>query len=86
MEFERLATIIANELNKDPKGIRRETRLKDLDADSLDVFQVIIRIEEELQVQMDPADAEKVRTVGDLADLVEKMVRVTDNSVAGWEA
>lgn len=73
MEFEKLTMIIGDVLNIDPKSIRREDKLENLGADSLDVFQIVIRIEEELQLEVDPAVAEKLRTVGDVFDAISKM-------------
>ncbi|MBO4749766.1 MAG: acyl carrier protein [Lachnospiraceae bacterium] len=73
MEFERLAEIIANALNKEPGQIREDKKLKDLGADSLDIFQILYQIEDELQVRIDPSNAEKLRTVGDLAKEIERI-------------
>lgn len=73
MEFERLAEIIANALNKEPGQIRKDKKLKDLGADSLDIFQILYQIEDELQVRIDPSNAEKLRTVGDLAKEIERI-------------
>jgi len=73
MEFEKLAEIIGDVLNLDPGSIRREDRLDKLGADSLDVFQIVIGIEEELGKEVDPAVAEKLRTVGDVFDAIAKM-------------
>ena len=71
MEYERLADLIAAALNIKPERIQEGSRLKeDLGADSLDVFQIVIAMEEELQIEVDSAKAEKVRTVGDLWKLV----------------
>ena len=71
MEYERLADLIAVALNIKPERIREGSRLKeDLGADSLDVFQIVIAMEEDLQIEVDSAKAEKVRTVGDLWRLV----------------
>lgn len=75
MEFTRLAELIGSVLNLPPEKIRREATLKGLGADSLDVFQILIAIEEELQLEVDPAEAEKFRTVGDVADAIERATR-----------
>ena len=76
MDYEKLVSLIADELNLKPEKIKRESRLKeDLGADSLDVFQIMIRIEEELRMEVDPAKAEKLRTVDDVWRLVQKQVR-----------
>lgn len=75
MEFERLAELIGSVLNLPPEKIRREATLKELGADSLDVFQIMIAIEEELHVEVDPAVAEKLHTVGEVADAIERAAR-----------
>lgn len=76
MDYEKLVSLIADELNLKPEKIKRESRLKeDLGADSLDVFQIMIRIEEELRTEVDPVKAEKLRTVDDVWRLVQKQVR-----------
>ena len=75
MEFERLTQIIAEVLNLDEGEIRPESDLaEDLGADSLDVYQIIIGIEEELQAELSAAEAEKVRTVQDILDLADRAV------------
>jgi len=74
MEFEELAKLIGSVLNLPTEKIRRESSFrKDLGADSLDVFQIVIGVEEKLQLEIDPAVAEKFRTVGDVADAVERL-------------
>lgn len=74
MEFEELAKLIGSVLNLPTEKIRRESSFrKDLGADSLDVFQIVISVEEKLQLEIDPAVAEKFRTVGDVADAVERL-------------
>ena len=78
MEFERLAKLIADVLNIPATKVRRDSRLKeDLGADSLDVFQIVINVEEELQVEVDPTKAEKVRTVEDILALSQQMAGTT---------
>ena len=72
MGLERLAEIIADVMNIDPRDIKMETSFADdLGADSLDVYQIIIGVEEELQYELDSALVEKVRTVGDVLELLE---------------
>lgn len=74
MEYEKLAGMIGEVLNLDPDLIKMESALmQDLGADSLDVFQIMILAEEELQREIDPAEAEKVVTVGELFGLLQKM-------------
>ena len=75
MEFERLARIISEVLNLDESEIRPESELVEgLGADSLDVYQIIIGVEEELQAELSAEEAEKVRTVQDILVLADRAI------------
>ena len=59
MEFEKLQEIIADVLNVDPNEVAMETTFADdLGADSLDVFQIVMGIEEEFDIQIEAEEAE----------------------------
>ena len=61
MEFEKLQQIIAEVLNIDPEEITMNTTfVDDLGADSLDVFQIIMGIEEEFDIEIPTEEAEKI--------------------------
>ena len=65
-EFKKLQGIIADVLNIDAEKITPETTfVDDLGADSLDVFQIIMGIEEEFDIQIPDDAAEKIVTVND---------------------
>ena len=67
MVFEKIREIIASQLGKDEDEITLETNVKDdLDADSLDVFQIINDIEDEFEVSIE--DPESIVTVKDIVD------------------
>ena len=71
MEFEKLQGIIADVLNVDASDITMETTfVDDLGADSLDIFQIIMGIEEEFYIEIDNDDAEKIVTVGDAVEQI----------------
>ena len=75
MEFEKIKAIIAEVLNVDENEITMETTFTDdLGADSLDVFQIIMGLEEEFDIEIPDADAEKVTTVGDVVDYIKENV------------
>ena len=75
MEFEKLQEIIAEVLNVDPEEITMDTTfVDDLGADSLDVFQIIIGIEEEFDIEISNEDAEKIVTVGDAVEQIKNAV------------
>ena len=75
MEFEKLQEIIAEVLNVDPEEITMDTTfVDDLGADSLDVFQIIMAIEEEFDIEISNEDAEKIVTVGDAVEQIKNAV------------
>ena len=73
MEFEILTKVIAEVLNVDPAEITRDTTFEDdLGADSLDVFQIIMGVEEELDLEVDSDIAENIKTVGEAEELIRQ--------------
>lgn len=71
MEFEKLKKIIAEVLNVDEEEISMETTfVDDLGADSLDVFQIIMGLEEEFDIEIPNEEAEKIVTVGDAVEQI----------------
>lgn len=72
MEFEKLKKVIAEVLNVDPDEITMETTfMDDLGADSLDVFQIIMGIEEEFDIEIPAEKAEKIATVEEAVELIK---------------
>ena len=75
MEFEKLKEIIVDVLNVVEEDITLETTfVDDLGADSLDVFQIIMGIEEAFDIEIDNEDAEKIVTVGDAVEQIKNAV------------
>lgn len=72
MEFDKLREIIADVLNVDPKEITLETTfMEDLGADSLDVFQIVMGIEETFEIEIPAEKAEHITTVGEAVALIQ---------------
>lgn len=72
MEFEKLQKIIAEVLNVDADEITMDTTfVDDLGADSLDIFQIIMGIEEEFDIEIENEAAEKIVSVGDAVDQIK---------------
>ena len=72
MEFEKLKKIIAEVINVDEEEITMETTfVDDLGADSLDVFQIIMGLEEEFDIEIPNEEAEKIVTVGDAVEQIK---------------
>ena len=72
MEFETLKKVIAEVLNVDPDEITMETTfMDDLGADSLDLYQLIMGIEEEFDIEIPSDKAEKITTVEEAVELIK---------------
>ena len=71
MVFEKIQAIIVEELGKDAEEVQLTTNIQEeLDADSLDLFQIINEIEDEFDVKIETEDG--ITTVKDLVEYVEK--------------
>ena len=69
MELEKIKAIIAEVLNIDADSITEDTTfVDDLGADSLDIFQIIMGIEEEYDIELDNESVEQIQTVGDAVE------------------
>ena len=72
MEFENLQGIIAEVLNIEPEEVTMAaTFVDDLGADSLDIFQIIMGIEEEFDIEIPNEAAEQIVTVGDAVEQIK---------------
>lgn len=75
MEFEKLREIIADVMSIDPEEITEDVSFEnDLGADSLDLFQIIMGIEDAFDIEIDTDEAEKIVTVGDAVEQIKNAV------------
>ncbi len=73
--FEKVKTIIVEQLGAEESAITLESSfIDDLEADSLDIVELIMGIEEEFGIEIPDADAEKVVTVRDVVDYIKENV------------
>ena len=73
MIFEKVCEILAEALNVDPDEITMETLvMEDLQADSLDVVDMAMSLEDEFGVEIPDEDLEKIRSVGDIVRYLEE--------------
>lgn len=76
MEFEKLKEIIADVLNVDPDEIMMDTTFADdLCADSLDVFQMIMGLEEAFDIEITNEEAEQIVSVQDAVEAIQRAIR-----------
>lgn len=73
MIFEKLTEILAEQLDAEAGSITQETKLvEDLGADSLDVVDLVMTLEDEFDMEIPDEDIENVRTVGDIVKYLEE--------------
>ena len=73
MEFEKIRDIVAGVLGVDKDTITLESKfIDDLGADSLDLFQIILEIENEFEIMIDDSQVENIVTVGDAVREIQK--------------
>ena len=74
--FEKIRDIIAEQLGvEDPETITSETTfIDDLGADSLDIVELIMALEEEFDIEIPEAEAEKITSVGDVVEYIKANV------------
>ena len=72
MEFEKLQSIIAEVLNIDADEVTMDkTFVDDLGADSLDLFEMVMALEEEFEVEIPTEDLENIKTIGDVESYLQ---------------
>ena len=73
--LEKMKEIIADQLGVSEDEVTLEASFKeDLDADSLDLFELVMALEEEFDIEIPDADAEKVVTVSDVVEYIKDHV------------
>jgi len=74
--FESLKNIIVEQLSVTPEQVTLEAKFQDdLGADSLDVVELIMKIEEKFDIKIPDEDAGKIQTVGDAVKYIEAKVK-----------
>lgn len=73
MIIDKILKIIGEQLDMGVEELNTETSFEELGVDSLDLFQIVIEIEEEFDIQME--DTEFIKTIGDAVKFVEEKVK-----------
>jgi len=71
--FDDVKEVIVEQLNVSPDEVKPEAKfVEDLGADSLDVVEMIMALEEKFEIEIPDSDAENIKTVKDVVDYIEK--------------
>ena len=72
--FEKLKLIVIDQLGVDEENIKMEaTFVDDLAADSLDIVELVMAIEEEFEIEIPDNDAERIVTIGDVVKYIKEL-------------
>lgn len=72
--FEKIVNVIAEELNLDTEDLTPETDLKkDLGLDSLDLYQLVMALEDQYSIEIPAEELSKLNTIGDVANFLKDM-------------
>ncbi len=72
--FEKIKAMIVDQLGADEDVVTLEKAFKDLDADSLDIVELVMAMEEEFNLEISDEEVEKIKTVKDVVQYIENNV------------
>ncbi|NLJ56095.1 MAG: acyl carrier protein [Firmicutes bacterium] len=72
--FAKVKTLIVEQLDVDEDKVSPKTTFEDLDADSLDVVELVMALEEEFDFEISDETVENIKTVGDIINYIEENV------------
>ncbi|MHB1126016.1 MAG: acyl carrier protein [Bacillota bacterium] len=73
--FEKVKAIVVEQLGVEENEVALTTSFEELNADSLDIVELIMALEEEFDLEISDEDAEKLRSVGDAVDYIKEKTK-----------
>ncbi len=70
--FAKIKSMIVEQLGVEEGEVKLETTFEDLDADSLDIVELIMALEEEFELEISDEEVEKIKTVGDVVTYIDE--------------
>lgn len=70
--FDKVRAIVVEQLGVDEDEVAMETTFEELNADSLDIVELIMALEEEFDMEIPDEDAEKIKTVGGIVEYIKE--------------
>ncbi len=73
--FERIRDLVADKVGVEPEEITMETSFADdLEADSITLFELVMAIEDEFDIEIDDESIEQISTIGDIVNYLEESI------------
>ena len=72
--FEKIRKMICEQLDLDEDKVNLQTSFADIDADSLDIVELVMALEEEFNLEIADEEVEKIVTVGDVVNYIETQI------------
>ena len=77
--FKQIADILVKDFDCKPEDLKPESKLvDDLDLDSIDAVDLIVRLQKVINVRVNPDDFKQITTLQDVVDAIEKIVNTAD--------
>ncbi|MZP29082.1 acyl carrier protein [Heliobacterium undosum] len=70
--FDKVKAIVVEQLGVDEEEVNMETSFEDLNADSLDIVELVMALEEEFDIEIPDEDAEKIKTIGSAVEYIKE--------------
>lgn len=71
--MERIINIISDRFDIDKKSINADTSFDEINADSIDLVDLVMEIEDDFSIEIKDEDFETIKTIGDLVDLIDSL-------------
>ncbi len=76
MTFEKITEILAEQLDADRDAMTADTKIADdLGADSLDLVDLIMAVEDEFDIEIPDEDVENIQTIGDIVNYIDEKIK-----------
>ncbi len=69
--LEKIRGIISDQLDIEIEKISSETTFEEIDADSLDLVELVMALEEEFEIEISDEEIEKIKSVGDVVNYID---------------
>lgn len=75
--FERIRDLVSEKVGVEPEEITMETSFADdLEADSITLFELVMALEDEFDIEIDDESIEKIKTVGDIVNYLDESINM----------